>query len=60
MGGGGEGREGHHLEWGCSRAGGSWKHGGVEGAVSHSLAALTTFVGKILETWCQRRRANNK
>lgn len=47
----GEGREGHHLEWGCFRAGGSWKRGDVEGAVSYSLEALTTLMGNILETW---------
>ena len=47
---GGEQGEGHCLEWGCLRAGGSWKHGGVEDALSYSLAALTTLVDNILET----------
>ena len=50
--GGGEQGEGHCLEWGCLRAGGSWKRGGVEDALSYSLAALTTLMGNILETWC--------
>ena len=47
---GGEQGEGHCLEWDCLRAGGSWKHCGVEDALSYSLAALTTLVGNILET----------
>ena len=48
--GGGEQGEGHCLEWGCLRAGGSWKRGGVEDALSYRLAALTTLVDNILET----------
>lgn len=46
-GGGGEQGEGH-CSWRLPcQAGGSWKHRGVEDALSYSLAALTTLVGDI-------------